>query len=156
MRNQKPPRFRLFMSGQTLFERIVVGEVPSHKVAEGENWYAFLDIFPRRNGHTLVIPKRGVSHLSQLNDSETNSLFSGMREVQSILSTHFKTSDFTICIHDGILAGQEVPHVHIHVIPRTQHDGGLTLMSMWPETGTIDGNTNHQLLAELAEKLQEV
>mgnify|MGYP001414188470 CR=1 FL=1 len=144
------------MAGQTLFDRIVAGEIPSHKVAEGDDWYAFLDIYPRRKGHTLVIPKRGVSHISMLNDHETKSLFDGMKQVQSILSKHFRTNDFTICIHDGKLAGQEVPHVHIHVIPRTVKDGGLTLMSMWPKGGPIGGDANHKLLAMLSEKLREV
>ena len=156
VRNQKPSCIRLFMSGQTLFERIVSGEVPSHKVAEGEHWYAFLDIFPRSDGHTLVIPKRGVSHISMLDVTETHSLFDGMRKAQSILSAHFQTTDFTICIHDGKLAGQEVPHVHIHVIPRTEMDGGLTLMAMWPDAEPIGTDAKHELLGILAEQLREV
>lgn len=144
------------MNGQTLFERIISGEIASHKVAEGKNWFAFLDIYPRRTGHTLVVPKRGVSHISQLNKTETAELFVGMREVQGKLSKYFHTDDFTICIHDGKLAGQEVPHVHIHVIPRTDLDGGLTLMSMWPKAAPIGGEANHTSLGELASNLREV
>ncbi len=156
MRSQKPPCFGLAMSSQTLFERIISQEIPCHKVSEGENWFAFLDIYPRSKGHTLVIPKRGVGHISQLDENETSDLFIGMRKVQKILSKHFETNDFTICIHDGTLAGQEVPHVHIHVIPRTQGDGGLTLMSMWPSSGPTSGEPNHELLSELSSKLMEV
>ena len=55
------------------------------------------------------------------------------------LSKVFDTTDFTICLHDGPLAGQEVPHVHVHVIPRTIDDGGMTLMAMWPNTKHMGG-----------------
>ena len=143
------------MGSQTLFERIIGQEIPCHKVSEGENWFAFLDIYPRREGHTLVIPKRGVSNISQLNEKETSDLFIGMREVQKILSKYFQTDDFTICIHDGKMAGQEGPHVHIHVIPRTQGDGGLTLMSMWPNGSLMGGEPNHESLSELSSNLLE-
>ena len=98
---------RLVMS--TLFERILSGEIPSHKVAEGDGWYAFLDIFPRRAGHTLVVPRRGVQRLSELDAGERASLMAGVAEVQERLGKHFSTKDFTVCIHDGPLAGQEVP-----------------------------------------------
>lgn len=141
------------MGSQTLFERIINQEIPCHKVSEGENWFAFLDIYPRREGHTLVIPKRGVANISQLDEKETSDLFIGMREVQKTLSKYFDTEDFTICVHDGKLAGQEVPHVHIHVIPRTSDDGGLTLMSMWPNGGPMGGEPNHGMLSELSSKL---
>ena len=143
------------MSSQTLFERIISQEIPCHKVSVGENWFAFLDIYPRSEGHTLVIPKRGVGKISQLDEKETSDLFIGMKKVQKILSKNFDTDDFTICIHDGRLAGQEVPHVHIHVIPRTEGDGGLTLMSMWPKGGPVGGEPNHKLLSELSSKLME-
>ncbi len=133
------------MSGTTLFEKIITGEVPSHKVGQGEGWYAFLDIFPRRLGHTLVIPEVPVTNLSQLNASQFTNLFTGMREVQQLLSRFFDTDDFTICIHDGPLAGQEVPHTHIHIIPRTTDDGGLTLMSMWPNTKSSTEIDHHSL-----------
>lgn len=104
------------MAEPTLFESIVAGAIPSHKVAEGEKWYAFLDIFPRTSGHTLVVPKTGVQRLSDLSKDERDALFEGVSEVQRRLSIHFETKDFTVCIHDGPLAGQEVPHVHVHVL----------------------------------------
>ena len=84
MRSQKRPCFGLVMGSQTLFERIISQEIPCHKVSEGENWFAFLDIYPRREGHTLVIPKRGVSNISQLSEKEISDLFIGMNTVQNI------------------------------------------------------------------------
>ena len=138
----------------TLFESILSGQIPSHCVAQGESWYAFLDIFPRREGHTLVIPRKAVQRLSELNSQELNGLMEGITVVQQRLGAHFSTTDFTVCLHDGPLAGQEVPHVHFHVLPPTQGDGGGTLMSMWPPTATSE--PDHQSLSSLATSLQVV
>ena len=143
------------MSDQTLFSKIIAGEIPSHKVANGDDWYAFLDIFPRRDGHTLVIPYKQVGNLGQLTDVEIANLFIGVKQVQDRLSKVFDTTDFTVCIHDGPLAGQEVPHVHVHVIPRTLGDGGLTLMAMWPST-KHNREIDHKHLSNIAGKLREV
>ena len=144
------------MGEPTLFDRILSGEIPSHCVAEGEHWYAFLDIFPRREGHTLVIPKQSVQRLKDLSTHARNDLFEGVTEVQQRLSNQFNTSDFTVCLHDGPLAGQEVPHVHVHVLPRLQGDGGLTLHAMWPNTPSMSGEIDHASLAELSQRLREV
>jgi histidine triad (HIT) family protein len=138
----------------TLFERILHGDIPSHRVASGEGWYAFLDIFPRREGHTLVIPTKGVQRLSDLNPEERANLMEGVVTVQELLGRHFSTSDFTVCVHDGPQAGQEVPHVHVHVLPRTTGDGGGTLMAMWPKTPSSE--PDHDRLGALAFALQEL
>lgn len=137
----------------TLFERILSGEVPSHEVAKGDGWYAFLDIFPRRQGHTLVIPTRPVQRLAALTQDERSSLMDGVAEVQHRLGRKFSTTDFTVCVHDGPLAGQEVPHVHVHVLPRTSGDGGGTLMAMWPATPIAE--PDHGSLGSLATALRE-
>jgi len=146
-------RLAQYMGGATLFEKIVAGEIPCHRVCEGDQWLAFLDIYPRSPGHTLVIPKQGIQHLANLSTSQRNDLFEGVCQVESILSKKFNTSDFTICIHDGPLAGQEVPHVHVHVIPRTSGDGGGTLQALWPNAPPIGGQVDHSALAELAKQL---
>ena len=135
----------------TLFERILSGDIPSHSVARGDGWYAFLDVFPRRPGHTLVVPLRGVARLSELEPAERHALMDGVIEVQQRLGAHFNTTDFTVCVHDGPCAGQEVPHVHLHVLPRTPGDGGGTLASMWPTPP--QGDPDHEQLAALAEAL---
>lgn len=73
---------RVLMGGPTLFERIVQGDLPSHPVARGEGWYAFLDVFPRRPGHTLVVPERGVPRLADLLPDERRVLMDGVAEAQ--------------------------------------------------------------------------
>ena len=139
-----------------MFDRILNGTLPSHKVAEGELWYAFLDIFPRSRGHTLVIPKQSVRHISELSEPMRNALFAGVVKVQEILSKHFETDDFTVCIHDGPLAGQEVSHVHVHIIPRQSGDGGSTLQAMWPNAPPMGGEVDHDSLHTLSMRLQGV
>ena len=139
------------MAELTLFQRILSGEIPSHKIASGEGWYAFLDIFPRREGHTLVIPTTPVQRIAELTTLERSSLMTGVAEVQSLLSSHFQTMDFTVLVHDGPLAGQEVPHVHVHVLPRTPKDGGSTIAAMWPRSSVAE--PDHDALGALASSI---
>ena len=142
------------MGEPTLFESIVSGEIPSHMVSTCEMWYAFLDIYPRTPGHTLVVPKVGVQRLSDLTQQQRNALFEGVAQVQKRLSLHFQTNDFTVCVHDGPLAGQEVPHVHVHVLPRLPSDGGKTLQAMWPDAPALGGSIDHGELSQLANALR--
>ena len=139
------------MAELTLFQRILSGEIPSHKIASGEGWYAFLDIFPRREGHTLVIPTTPVQRIAELTTLERTRLMTGVAEVQSLLSSHFQTMDFTVLVHDGPLAGQEVPHVHVHVLPRTPKDGGSTIAAMWPRSSVAE--PDHDALGALASSI---
>ena len=90
-----------------------------------------------------------------MTDQEISPLFCGVTHGHSLLGAKFSTTDFTVCLHDGPLSGQEVPHVHIHVIPRSKGDGGLTLMSMWPKTN-LPSTPIHEDLALLSKQLQEL
>ena len=141
------------MEETTLFTKIIRGEIPSSKVAEGETWYAFLDIYPRRTGHTLVVPKEQAQRIANLSPASLHGLMEGVVEVQRRLTAEFGTSDFSVGVHDGPTAGQEVPHVHIHVLPRTPGDGGGTLMAMWPTTSATE--PNHDALGTLSSQLEE-
>lgn len=143
------------MMEPSLFTKIINGEIPASFVAKGDTWVAFLDIFPRRPGHTLVIPVEQKQYISELSTESRTGLMEGVVEVQRRLGAHFATTDFGIGVHDGPLAGQEVPHVHVHVVPRTEGDGGLTLLACWPDSpppGSAD--PDFTALAELAEQLQ--
>ncbi len=133
----------------TLFERIITGKLPALFISKGEGWVSFLDAYPRRAGHTLVIPTTPVAHLQELSDLESNQLMIGVKETQRILSRHFSTEDFTVLLHDGIQAGQEIPHVHFHVIPREIGDGGKGLMSLWPDAEPPRGSPNLESLSKL-------
>ncbi|RAH15451.1 MAG: HIT family protein [Methanobacteriota archaeon] len=138
----------------TLFSKIIDGQIPSFEVARGETWMAFLDINPRRDGHTLVVPFEEKSHLSNLSKEQLSDLWVGVTRTQKILSKVFKTTDFLVGIHDGALAGQEIPHVHVHVIPRTIGDGGKTLLACWPDTPAIGSiEPDFESLEQLHKKL---
>jgi histidine triad (HIT) family protein len=99
----------------SIFSKIVAGEIPSYKIAETENCYAFLDIFPLQRGHTLVIPKKEVDYIFDLDESLLAELhiFSGKiaRAVGKAIP----------CKRVGVVVlGLEVPHAHIHLIPLNQ------------------------------------
>lgn len=143
------------MGEPTLFERILSGEIPGNFVARGDYWGAFLDVFPRRSGHTLVVPTRPIQRLTELSIQELSALMEGVQETQKRLSKYFETNDFSIIIHDGPIAGQEVPHLHIHVIPRTNGDGGRTLLSMWPNAPAPEGSPEFDKLSELCKAINE-
>lgn len=96
----------------TIFTKIVNGEIPSYKIAEDDNFYAFLDVFPVAKGHTLVIPKKEVDYLFDLDD-ET---YMGLQAFAKKVATALKKA--VPCIKVGVVVlGLEVPHVHIHLVP---------------------------------------
>lgn len=96
----------------TIFSKIVAGEIPSYKVAENESFYAFLDINPLVKGHTLVIPKREVDYIFDLEDDEIAAMQVFTKRVATAIKKVFP------CIKVGqAVLGLEVPHAHIHLIP---------------------------------------
>ena len=96
----------------TIFSRIIAGEIPSYKVAENEQFYAFLDINPRVKGHTLVGPKREVDYIFDLEDEEVAAMQVFAKGVALAIQQAFP------CKKVGqAVIGLEVPHAHIHLIP---------------------------------------
>jgi histidine triad (HIT) family protein len=141
--------------GRSLFTKIIKGDIPSSKVAEGDGWYAFLDINPRRPGHTLVVPKEEKQRIAELTPASRAAIMEGVAEAQRKLTAVFNTVDFQVSVHDGPTAGQEVPHVHIHVIPREPGDGGRNMLAMWPKAPPIgSAPPDFAALGALADKLQ--
>ena len=92
---------------RSLFTKIINGQIPSAKVAEGEGWYAFLDINPRRPGHTLVVPKEERQRIAELTPASRAAIMEGIAESQRKLTAVFNTPDFQVSVHDGPTAGQE-------------------------------------------------
>lgn len=96
----------------SIFSKIVNGEIPAYKVAEDENYFAFLDIFPVAKGHTLVIPKKEVDYIFDLEDD----LYIGLQLFAKKIAIGLKKA--MPCQKVGVLVlGLEVPHAHIHLIP---------------------------------------
>ncbi|HZJ80316.1 MAG TPA: HIT family protein [Dysgonamonadaceae bacterium] len=105
----------------TIFTRIVRGEIPSFKIYEDEHFYAFLDINPMTKGHTLVIPKKEVDYLFDIDDT----MLSEMMVVSKKIAQAIKKA--VQCNRVGMMVvGLEVPHAHIHLIP-IQSEGDMNL-----------------------------
>ena len=96
----------------SIFTKIINGEIPSYKVAENDQFYAFLDINPNAKGHTLVVPKKEVDKLFELEEESYNELMSFSRKVALAIEKVIS------CKRIGMsVIGLEVPHVHVHLIP---------------------------------------
>lgn len=96
----------------SIFTKIIQGEIPCHKIAESEKYFAFLDINPWEEGHTLVVPKQEVDYIFDLDDETYLGLMAFSKEVAAVIEKTIQ------CKRIGILVeGLEVPHVHVHLIP---------------------------------------
>jgi histidine triad (HIT) family protein len=113
-----------------LFCKIVKGEIPAEIVYQDDQTMAFLDIFPKAPGHTVVIPKKHSENLINLEEVGVGSLFLTVKRITGILATSLKPDGFTIGINHGEVAGQTVPHLHVHIIPRFANDGGGNIHSV--------------------------
>ncbi|HVX26016.1 MAG TPA: HIT domain-containing protein [Parafilimonas sp.] len=96
----------------SIFSKIIAGEIPSYKIAESEKFFAFLDIFPLVEGHTLVVPKAEVDNMFDLSDDYLNGLLVFAKPIAKAIEKSFQ------CNRCGIeVIGLEVPHAHMHLIP---------------------------------------
>ena len=106
------------------FCRILNDELPSSRVVEDEHVVAFLDIHPVAQGHTLVVPRRHVESFTDLSSDEVAQLAQAGRLVAAHLKLVVEGCEgISLALADGESAGQDVPHVHLHVIPRRRGDG---------------------------------
>ena len=126
----------------TIFSRIVAGEIPCHKVAEDEEFFAFLDINPVAKGHTLVIPKAEVDYLFDIDDPKLGRMMAFAKRVARAQEAAIP------CKRVGLaVMGLEVPHAHIHLVPITKESdmyfGGKKL------------SLSQEELAEIAKQIWE-
>ncbi len=128
----------------TIFSRIIAGEIPCYKVAEDDQCLAFLDIRPVAFGHTLVIPKREINYIFDMEDAELAHLHVFAKKVARVLGEEVS------CLRIGVMvAGLEVPHAHIHLIPM-QAIADLSFTNPRPE---IPQEQLQELAARLYAKL---
>ena len=96
----------------SIFTRIIHGELPCYKIAEAEGYFAFLDIAPVERGHTLVVPKKEVDYLFDLDEKTYAGLFTFSKKIAKAIET------VVPCERIGMtVLGLEVPHVHVHLVP---------------------------------------
>ncbi|MDY6774396.1 MAG: HIT family protein [Candidatus Nanohaloarchaea archaeon] len=105
------------------FCQIVEGEIESHMVHENETAMAFLDVNPVSKGHTLVVPKQHAEELSGLDREDAEEVFGTVKDVAEALENALNPEGTNILQSNGEAAGQEIPHMHVHVIPRYRTDG---------------------------------
>ena len=112
-----------------IFCKIISGGIPAKILKETTQSISFLDAFPLAKGHVLVIPKTHHQKIQDMGNDENTDLFSLVHEM---VSTVDSVSGATlVAVHNGIDAGQEVPHVHVHLIPRSKDDSAGPIHSMF-------------------------
>ena len=114
----------------TIFTRILAGQIPCHKVYEDERVFAFLDINPVSEGHTLVIPKEAAETLDKLSDESGAALGRVLPRIARAVLQATGAQAFNVLQNNGEGAHQAVFHVHFHIIPKPSHDEGLGVG--WP------------------------
>ncbi len=111
-----------------IFCKIAKGEVPSYKIYEDEDIFAFLDIAPNNYGHTLVIPKVHTETLLDTPDETLAKLISASKKLAKAVLEATGCKGFNLAQNNFEVAGQMVPHIHFHIIPRLEDDG----FKFWP------------------------
>lgn len=96
----------------SIFSKIITGEIPSHKIAETDDYYAFLDIFPVTKGHTLVVPKKEVDYIYDLEDELLSGLHLFAKKIAIAVKKAYPCERISVAV-----VGFEVPHAHVHLIP---------------------------------------
>lgn len=130
----------------TIFSRIVAGEIPSYKVAEDEKNYAFLDINPVAPGHVLVIPKKEVDYIFDLEDEDYHSLQSFAKNVAVAMKKAVPCQRIGVAV-----MGLEVPHTHIHLIPINEESD----MNFFKEKAVVAPEEMTRIARAIAQEMQE-
>ena len=126
----------------TIFSKIILGDIPSYKIAEDDKFYAFLDINPMAKGHTLVVPKQEIDYIFDLDDELLGEMILFAKRVSLAIEKAIN------CKRVGVMViGLEVPHAHIHLVP-IQNEGDLNLSN--PKLKLTSDEFN-----EIADKIQK-
>ena len=126
----------------SIFTKIIKGELPCHKIYEDERVIAFLDIHPDVPAHTLVVPKHQVDHIWDLSDTDYAALMTAVKKISNHLRSKTKKTRVGVKIE-----GFDVPHAHVHLLPV---DSG----EEFKQYGNPDAQPNHAALSALAESLR--
>ena len=113
-----------------LFCRIIKKEIPAYMIYEDENTVAVLDVHPRAPGHVIVLPKIHSENILDLPNEKIGFLFEAVKKIAKRLKDMLKCDGLTIGINQGRASGQMVDHLHVHLIPRWQNDGGSSIHSV--------------------------
>ncbi|MFB5633062.1 MAG: HIT family protein [Nitrosopumilus sp.] len=130
-----------------IFCKIVAKEIPCKFLAESNNSISFLDAFPLAKGHVLVIPKNHHQKIQEMTSDENADLFSLVHKM--VAKVDSLTGATLVAVHNGKEAGQEVPHVHIHLVPRSSDDSASAIHSMFDGTMKLSDSESDELYEKL-------
>ena len=132
-----------------IFCAIVAGDIPARTIFETDDLLAFLDANPLARGHTLVIPKGHYERVAELPPSIRDELFGAIGRLTPLIESVVKADATTIGINNGPVAGQEIPHVHGHIVPRFSGDGGKPIHAVAGDRPSL----SDEELDDLADRL---
>src|SRR5579864_5217904 len=131
-----------------IFCKIVEGKIPSRKITETEKSLAFLDAFPLTKGHTLVIPKKHYVKIQEMSKVDSSDLFKVVRTLTGKMERLAPSS--LVAIHNGKESGQEVPHVHVHIIPRNADDSVGPVHNMFAKKPKLTNDEFNNITEKLS------
>ncbi len=134
------------MKNTQLFLDIIAGKIPSEKIYEDENVFAFLDIHPTNKGHVLVVPKQHSEGLLDTEDEVLAALMIAVKKVATAVMQATGAQGFNLIQNNGTAAGQVIFHTHVHIIPRFEGDG----FAHWPGRDYVEGEAK-----EVAESIRK-
>lgn len=133
-----------------IFCKIVTGQIPAKIVRQNDAAAAFLDAFPLAAGHVLVVPKSHYARVQDMNERDARAVFALVHEIAGKVESATGAPASTIAIHNGKEAGQEVMHVHVHIIPRKPGDGAGPVHSMFKNRPKLSAQELDALAAKIA------
>lgn len=128
-----------------IFCKIVAGEIPSYKIYEDDKVYAFLDIKPVNPGHTLVIPKNHAANILEISEDNLQAVILAVKKIGARMKEELDYPAFNIIQNNGEVSGQDIMHLHFHIIPRLEGDG----LKLFPHSEYREGEAE-----EVKEKLK--
>jgi histidine triad (HIT) family protein len=133
----------------TIFDKIIAGEIPCHRVYEDDHVLAFLDVGPLSEGHTLVIPKESKSQLHELTDESAAAIGRVLPRICRAVMQATGATAYNVLQNNGAAAHQAVMHVHFHIIPKFGETG---LGIRW-SAGKLDAATAAELVKKITQSL---
>ncbi len=132
-----------------IFCKIISGDIPTKIIAETARTLAFMDAFPLTKGHSLVIPKTHYEKIQDISLEDNADLFETVRKVISKVDSI--TNATLLAVHNGKESGQEIPHVHVHLIPRSSKDSAGPVHSMFENPPKLSNDEISNLYEQLKE-----
>ena len=136
-----------------IFCKIIAGKISARVIIQNEKAMALLDAFPLAAGHTLVIPKSHYAKVQQMSEQDAVAVFDMVWKLAGAVETASQVNASTIAIHNGSDAGQEVPHVHVHIVPRKSGDGAGAIHSMFKMKPKLSPQDMDSLSNRIADNL---